>query len=193
MAEQANVGQMVTKEVVAGKPLVEVTDLRMEFLAKTGNVVALENTTLEIRNQEFLCIVGPSGCGKSTLLLLTAGLLQPTGGQLLIEGKPLDGPYTNAGIAFQTHELLEWRSVMENVMLPVEIRGLDKKVYGERARELIDTVGLTGFERSFPHQLSGGMRQRAALCRAMVCNLPLLLMDEPFGMIVGIVGVLYEI
>jgi len=146
-----------------------------------GSVVALDRIGLAIAEREFFSIVGPSGCGKSTLLLLTAGLLQPSAGTMAIEGVPVRGAYTNAGIAFQNHNLLEWRTVRRNVLLPLEIRGLKNDRFLARAAELLKLVGLEGFENHYPHQLSGGMRQRVALCRALVCDLPLLLMDEPFG------------
>ncbi len=158
-------------------PFIEARDLRMEFGART----ALDRVNLTVAEHEFCAIVGPSGCGKSTLLLLTAGLLRPSAGRILIRGEAVEGPYTNAGITFQNHNLLEWRTVLGNVELPLEIRGIRSQSFLARARELLATVGLGGFEQHYPHQLSGGMRQRAALCRALVCDLPLLLMDEPFG------------
>jgi NitT/TauT family transport system ATP-binding protein len=114
-------------------------------------------------------------------LLLTAGLLTQSSGAITIEGSPVRGAYTNAGIAFQHANLLDWRTVWRNVVLPLEIRGLKTDRFFARARELLKLVGLAGFENHYPHQLSGGMRQRVALCRALVCDLPLLLMDEPFG------------
>lgn len=159
------------------RPFIEARGLRMAF----GAAPALEAVDLKIREHEFFAIVGPSGCGKSTLLLLIAGLLRPSAGDLLIDGEPVRGAYTNAGIAFQNHNLLEWRTVLGNVELPLEIRGLRQEQFLARAQKLLTLVGLAGFEHHYPHQLSGGMRQRAALCRALVCDLPLLMMDEPFG------------
>ena len=153
----------------------------MIFDADAGRVEALKDVSIEIRREEFLAIVGPSGCGKSTLMLLVAGILAPSAGRLRVNGTALDGPYTDAGIAFQHHNLLEWRTVMNNVLLPLEIRGEKTAAALARARALIGQVGLEGFENHYPHQLSGGMCQRVALCRALVCGLPLLLMDEPFG------------
>ena len=146
-----------------------------------GSTLALDNVDLNVREHEFFAIVGPSGCGKSTLLLLAAGLLTPSSGMVLIEGRPVHGAYTSAGIAFQNHNLLEWRTVLSNVLLPLEIRRIATERYLARARDLLRVVGLDGFEDHYPHQLSGGMRQRAAICRALVCDLPLLLLDEPFG------------
>jgi len=159
------------------KPFIEARGVRMNF----GSTLALENIDLTVREHEFFTIVGPSGCGKSTLLLLTAGLLKPSAGTLLMEGRSVRGAYTNAGIAFQHHNLLEWRSVIRNVLLPLEIRRIETEQYLARAKDLLSLVGLAGFEDHYPHQLSGGMRQRAAICRALVCDLPLLLLDEPFG------------
>jgi NitT/TauT family transport system ATP-binding protein len=159
------------------RPFIEARDIGMEF----GAVAALDRVSLTIAEAEFFAIVGPSGCGKSTLLLLTAGLLRPSVGTLLIQGEPVRGPYTNAGITFQNHNLLDWRTVLRNVELPLEIRGIRNEKFLARARALLGLVGLAGFEDHYPHQLSGGMRQRVALCRALVCDLPLLLMDEPFG------------
>lgn len=143
--------------------------------------VALENTDFEIRQGEFFVVVGPSGCGKTTLMNLIAGLLLPSAGRLEIAGEEIRGPYTAAGVAFQHHNLLEWRTVLDNVLLPLEIRHLKDAKFLQRAHELLELVGLQDFERHYPHELSGGMRQRTALCRALVCDLPLLLMDEPFG------------
>ncbi len=161
----------------ASRPFIEARGVRMSF----GSTQALDKIDLTIREHEFFTIVGPSGCGKSTLLLLAAGLLQPTEGVIAIDGRPIHAAYTNAGIAFQHHNLLEWRSILGNVLLPLEIRHMETAPFLARARDLLNLVGLAGFENHFPHQLSGGMRQRAALCRALVCDLPLLLMDEPFG------------
>jgi NitT/TauT family transport system ATP-binding protein len=153
----------------------------MEFPSLSGPVLALDDLRLQVHRKEFFSIVGPSGCGKSTLLLLVSGLLRPSAGQLLVGGRELNGPYTDAAIVFQQDNLLEWRTILSNVLLPAEIRRLDLEPYRLRARELLASVGLQRFEDSYPYQLSGGMRQRAALCRALICDLPLLLMDEPFG------------
>jgi NitT/TauT family transport system ATP-binding protein len=161
--------------------LVSAAAVRMEYRSRAGGVLALDDVTFAVRRHEFLSIVGPSGCGKTTLLLLAAGLLTPSAGELRIDGRRLDGPYTDAAIVFQHDNLLEWRTVLDNVLLPAEIRRLDLAPYRHRARELLARVGLAGFERSYPHQLSGGMRQRTALCRALIHDLPLLLMDEPFA------------
>ncbi len=166
-----------SKELMAAKPFIEARGVQMNF----GDMRALETIDLTIREHEFFTILGPSGCGKSTFLLLVAGLLQPSAGTLSIDGRRVQGAYTNAGIAFQNHNLLEWRTVLQNVLLPLEIRRIQTEPFLTRAKDLLKLVGLDGFEGHYPHQLSGGMRQRAALCRALVCDLPLILMDEPFG------------
>ena len=165
----------------ADSALIEIDKVRMEFAPKSGRVLALDDVSLQIRPHEFVSLLGPSGCGKSTLLLLIAGLLYPTGGEVRIRSKKLTSPFIDAAIVFQHDNLLEWRRIIDNVMLPVELRRLVYKKYSGHARELLETVGLQGFERAYPHELSGGMRQRVALCRALVCDVPVLLMDEPFG------------
>jgi NitT/TauT family transport system ATP-binding protein len=166
---------------VSEHPFIAIRELRMAFGGAEKSVLALDGVTLTVREREFFSIVGPSGCGKSTLLLLIAGLLTPTAGDLLVRGHSLTGPYTEAAVVFQQDNLLEWRTVLANVVLPAEIRGLPLDTYRQRALDLLERVGLRGFEHCYSHQLSGGMRQRAALCRALLCDLPLLLMDEPFG------------
>lgn len=144
-------------------------------------VQAIDDVSLTCDPGEFLAILGPSGCGKSTILLLVAGLVPLTGGTISIGGTVVSKPYTNLGMVFQEAVLLDWRKVMSNVLLQVEMRGLDKKAFRPRAQQLIDLVGLTGFEDSYPFELSGGMRQRVSICRALLHDPPLLLMDEPFG------------
>ena len=144
-------------------------------------VQAIDDVSLSCKPGEFLAVLGPSGCGKSTILLLVAGLVPLTGGTISIGGTAVSKPYTNLGMVFQEAVLLDWRKVMSNVLLQVEMRGLDKKAYRPRAQQLIDLVGLTGFENSYPFELSGGMRQRVSICRALLHDPPLLLMDEPFG------------
>ena len=134
-----------------------------------------------MRGGEFLSIVGPSGCGKSTLAMLIAGLMRPTSGVIAVDGRAVSRPQTELGIVFQNAVLLAWRSALDNVLLQVEMRGLAARQYRDRAMELLRSVGLDGFERRLPHELSGGMRQRVAICRALIHDPPLLLMDEPFG------------
>jgi NitT/TauT family transport system ATP-binding protein len=149
--------------------------------AKSGAVHALDEISLTFGSGEFVSIVGPSGCGKSTLLMLLSGLIAVSSGNIKVAGRTVDGPVHEAGIVFQRDVLLEWRSVLSNVMLPIEIKGLDQKAYQKKALELLHSVGLAGFEDKYPSELSGGMRQRVAICRALVQSPGLLLMDEPFG------------
>jgi NitT/TauT family transport system ATP-binding protein len=136
---------------------------------------------MDVDDGEFIAIVGPSGCGKSTLLLMIAGLMPPTSGSITIGKTLITRPYTGLGMVFQDHVLLDWRDVLGNLMLQIEMRHLDTRQYLGRARELLSLVGLSEFEGARPFQLSGGMKQRVAICRALIHDPPLLLMDEPFG------------
>ncbi|MBL8380245.1 MAG: ABC transporter ATP-binding protein [Burkholderiales bacterium] len=151
------------------------------YPSKAGPVEACGDINLAIRRSEFVAVVGPSGCGKTTILKMIAGLQPYTAGSIQIDGRRVDGPHTDLGIVFQDAILLDWRSVLENVMLQVDIRKLDRAAYLPVARHLLDITGLKGFENHKPFELSGGMRQRASICRALVHDPPLLLMDEPFG------------
>jgi NitT/TauT family transport system ATP-binding protein len=144
-------------------------------------VTALEAVSLEIRADEFLTIVGPSGCGKSTLLKVVGGLLAPSGGRIHVRGRPLDGPSPDVGMVFQSPVLLPWRTVLDNILFPIEILRRPRRQYRAEAERLIALVGLEGFERSVPRELSGGMQQRVSICRALIHDPSLLLMDEPFG------------
>lgn len=151
------------------------------YQTSSGPIPALDDINLSIEAGEFISIVGPSGCGKSTLLSLSSGLDFPTSGVVRLAGKPVTRPVTELGIVFQTDVLLDWRRVMENVLIQPEMRGLDRAAYEQKARKLLANVGLAGFERKYPYELSGGMRQRVSICRALIHDPPLLLMDEPFG------------
>ena len=142
---------------------------------------ALERIDLDVREGEFLAIVGPSGCGKSTLLRIVAGLQLATAGEVRVDGRAVRAPQTNLGIVFQNPVLLDWRSALDNVLVQVELRGLDPRLFRERAIGLLHQVGLADFVDRLPHELSGGMRQRVAIARALIHDAPLLLMDEPFG------------
>jgi NitT/TauT family transport system ATP-binding protein len=144
-------------------------------------VVALQEVSLRVEPGEFVSLVGPSGCGKSTLLKIVAGLLRPTEGAVSLLGHEVDQPQRNIGYVFQRAALLEWRSARKNILLQAEIRRMPKDEARRRADELIEMVGLTGFEDALPHELSGGMQQRVSLCRALLHSPPVLLMDEPFG------------
>jgi NitT/TauT family transport system ATP-binding protein len=151
------------------------------FNSKRGNIRALANIDLDIRAGEFLSLLGPSGCGKSTLLRCLAGLDQISSGEVLMREKPLDGAPDDMGIVFQRDLLLDWRTVLENVYLPLEFRRKATKPFREAALNLLETFGLRRFAHRYPWELSGGMRQRAAICRALLDDPALLLMDEPFG------------
>jgi NitT/TauT family transport system ATP-binding protein len=142
---------------------------------------ALDRVDLEIHESEFVAIVGPSGCGKSTLLRMIAGLLPPSDGEVRIAGRAVAGPQTNLGIVFQSPVLLEWRTALDNVLVQIELRGLDPAAYRDRALALLQQMGLSEFTDRHPYELSGGMRQRVAIARALIHDAPLLLMDEPFG------------
>jgi NitT/TauT family transport system ATP-binding protein len=144
-------------------------------------IVALENVSYTIRQGELISLLGPSGRGKTTLLRIIAGLTRASSGRVEIRGRLVDAPQEDFGFVFQTPNLLPWRTVLGNVLFPMEIAGRNDQRARARAMELLDLVGLTGFAKNRPHQLSGGMKQRVALCRALVPQPSLLLMDEPFG------------
>jgi len=161
--------------------MIEISGVNKWFATKDGTVTALENIDLEVGKGDFVSVVGPSGCGKSTLMMCVAGLMPPSAGRIAIDNRPVAGPVTDVGIVFQDALLLDWRNVLDNVLFQIEMRDLSKADYIDRARALLKQVGLSGFENKHPWELSGGMRQRVALCRALVHDPPLLLMDEPFG------------
>ncbi|MFC6878888.1 MULTISPECIES: ABC transporter ATP-binding protein [Actinomadura] len=165
----------------AAAPYVEFDAFTKSFDTGGGVVTAVSEMSFELERGEFLAIVGPSGCGKSTLLMALAGLTQPTSGQVRVGGEAVLKPYTDLGIVFQSAELLPWRTALQNVLLQAEIRKAPKAESDARARELLARVGLKGFEGRYPDELSGGMRQRVALCRALLHDPEILVMDEPFG------------
>ena len=149
-------------------------------------VRAVEEVTLEITHGEFIAVVGPSGCGKSSLMKLVSGLHPPASGTLTFEGRPISGPLQSVGMAFQNSNLLPWRNALENVLLPLEIvepyrRDFSKQKYAAKARALLESVGLAGFTDKHPWELSGGMQQRTSICRALIHEPEVLLLDEPFG------------
>jgi len=146
-----------------------------------GEIAALADVSLQVSRNEFVALVGPSGCGKSTLLRLVAGLIRPSAGRVAIDGEAIEGPRADTGIVFQAPTLLPWATVMDNVLFPLRMMRRMRPDSRERARELLDLVGLAGFEERHPRELSGGMQQRAAICRALIHDPEILLMDEPFG------------
>lgn len=163
-------------------PLVAAHHLSHTFHdAPSGPTPALRNVSLSARQGEFVVIVGPSGCGKSTLLRILGGLLKPGEGRVEFQGHPLTAPQADIGFVFQRSSLMPWRAVLQNVVLPLEIQGMPRREAEAQAREWIRLVGLAGFERNYPRQLSGGMQQRVALARALVHDPEVLLLDEPFG------------
>jgi NitT/TauT family transport system ATP-binding protein len=147
----------------------------------SDDIHALERIDLTMAQGSFVAVVGPSGCGKSTLLSLLAGLTPVTAGQIFIDGEEVRKPHPKVGVVFQSDLLLYWRTVLDNILLPAEIKRRNRAEYTERAKRLLDQVGLAGFDRKMPSELSGGMRQRVAICRALIQEPGLLLMDEPFG------------
>jgi NitT/TauT family transport system ATP-binding protein len=153
----------------------------MVYATASGRVEALRDIAFGVGRGEFVALVGPSGCGKSTLLRVVAGLRPPTSGEARVDGRAVTQPLAEVGMVFQAPVLLKWRRVIDNVLLPAELAGRDPGPYRQRAHDLLRLVGLADFAEKFPRELSGGMQQRASLCRALLLDPPLLLMDEPFG------------
>jgi NitT/TauT family transport system ATP-binding protein len=162
-------------------PYVQISGAGKVYPSPRGAVTALADINLDIRPGEFLSIVGPSGCGKSTLLKCVAGLEPVSRGTLTVKNEPVSGPPEKLGVVFQRDVLLDWRTILDNVLLNAEFLGYKRADYKDRAIELLRRFGLAGFEDRHPWELSGGMRQRASICRALLCEPELLLMDEPFG------------
>ena len=164
------------------RPVVlEVKNLCKEFESRDGTVTALQDINFKTHQREFICVIGPSGCGKSTLIRILAGLETPTAGEMLLDGRPVSGPGPDRGMVFQGYTLFPWRTVRQNVMFGLEVAGRSRAHAEEEARHWIDLVGLSKFEKAYPHQLSGGMKQRVAIARALANQPRILLMDEPFG------------
>ena len=161
--------------------LIEIENVGMTYQADSGPVEALRDVSLSIREGEFVALVGPSGCGKSTLMRAIAGLRPVTSGRIMVDGTHVQGPISQVGMVFQAALLLKWRSIVDNVLLPVELAGGNPKQYRERALQLLQMVGLGDFANKRPKELSGGMQQRVAMCRALIMDPKILLMDEPFG------------
>ncbi len=163
-------------------PLAAIAHLGKRYPSRDGDeVVALDDISLDIAEGAFITVVGPSGCGKSTLLHILAGVLQRTTGEVKLRGQPIDGPRRDVGTVFQEPLLLPWRTVLENVQLPIEVHHLPVAQYRAKALELLELTGLAAFAGKYPHELSGGMQQRVSIVRSLVHDPAILLMDEPFG------------
>ena len=163
------------------EPFIRLQNLNKIYRTKNGSVEAVVDVNLDIKKSEFVAIVGPSGCGKTTILKMLAGLVPYTSGSITIDGKRVEKPQTDVGIVFQDSIMLDWRDVLSNVMIQVDIRKMERAKFQPVAMDLLHKTGLDGFEKKKPYELSGGMRQRVSICRALVHDPPLLLMDEPFG------------
>lgn len=168
--------------------MIKLDDVALAYAGRTGPVLALDGTSIDVSRGEFAAVVGPSGCGKSTLMKLVTGLVKPTRGSVEVAGAPVHGPVKLAGMAFQNANMLPWRTVLENILLPLEIVEpyrsqfrSKKDEFVARAEKLLATVGLGGFGNRFPWELSGGMQQRASLCRSLIHEPQLLMLDEPFA------------
>jgi NitT/TauT family transport system ATP-binding protein len=153
----------------------------MTYDTASGPVEALRDIDLSVLQGEFISLVGPSGCGKSTLLRVVAGLRDRSGGTIMVDGQKVTRPIPNVGMVFQAAVLLKWRTILDNVLLPAELSGLNPRKYRDRAMQLLELTGLKDFAHKLPRELSGGMQQRAAICRGLLLDPQLLLMDEPFG------------
>src|SRR5438132_836046 len=161
--------------------VIAVKELSKRYSSRDGSVHALQEINFKVSEGEFIAVVGPSGCGKSTLLKILAGLLPPSKGAARLRGTPITGPRRDIGVVFQSPVLLPWRSVLDNVLLPVDVQRLGRDGHLKVAMDLLNLVGLDGFERRYPWELSGGMQQRVAITRALIHDPAMLLMDEPFG------------
>jgi NitT/TauT family transport system ATP-binding protein len=161
--------------------MIRLSGVSRTFDGRSGRVEALRGIDLDVAEGEFVAVLGRSGCGKSTLLRMIAGLLPATAGEITVGGTPIGRPRRDIAMLFQRPALLPWRSVLDNVLLPVEIFGWQRARHRDRARELLDLAGLGGFEKRLPHELSGGMQQRVALCRSLIGEPRVMLMDEPFS------------
>jgi NitT/TauT family transport system ATP-binding protein len=161
--------------------VVQLSNVRQLYFSDEGEIEAIHDISLAVHEGEFVSIVGQSGCGKSTLLSIVAGLITPTSGDVRVKNIPVQGPSRRTGYMLQQDTLFEWRTIFDNVMLGPEIQGLDREQSRSRAQDLLDRYGLADFKRKFPRQLSGGMRQRAALARTMCTEPEILLLDEPFS------------
>jgi NitT/TauT family transport system ATP-binding protein len=160
---------------------IAIQGISKHYLTRDGHIAALEGISFTVGEGEFVAVVGPSGCGKSTLLKLLAGLMPPSSGEAFLHGSPITGPRRDIGVVFQSPVLFPWRTVLENVLLPIDVQGLGRQRHVQAATDLLALVGLKEFARRYPWELSGGMQQRVAITRALIHGPALLLMDEPFG------------
>ncbi|CAM5191938.1 NitT/TauT family transport system ATP-binding protein OS=Bosea thiooxidans OX=53254 GN=SAMN05660750_02936 PE=4 SV=1 [Bosea thiooxidans] len=185
--EHDGVGDRMTA-VTTAPPLVELRQVSLAYGSGPSRLQALEDATFSIAKGEFIAVVGPSGCGKSTLMKLVTGLLPPSGGEVRVHGQVVKGPIRGVGMAFQAPTLMPWRTTLDNILLPLEVVEPHKRrfrsnkaEYIARGEALLASVGLGGFGQKYPWQLSGGMQQRSSLCRALVHEPDILMLDEPFG------------
>lgn len=162
--------------------MIELRNVSKQYKTHVGGLTdALHNINLDVKDGEFVSLIGPSGCGKTTLLKILAGLEDDYEGTAVLNGNPVTKPSSDIGMVFQDPTLLPWRTILSNILLPIELRRLDKEFYVEKALELMNMMGLKGFDDKYPRELSGGMRQRASICRALIHDPKVLLMDEPFA------------
>ncbi|UVI29050.1 ABC transporter ATP-binding protein [Paenibacillus spongiae] len=173
--------QLENVPVAAGAPKIEIKGLSKVYKGRNGDVTALQNTDLTIRQNEFVCVVGPSGCGKTTLLNIIAGLEDATSGSVRVDGQDVRGPGKERGVVFQQYALFPWKTVLKNVEFGLKLRGMGKTERKEIAEKYLNLVGLKDFAHAYPKELSGGMKQRVAIARAYAVQPEVLLMDEPFG------------
>jgi len=169
------------QKIYARPVVLQLRDLEKSFRAGARQQTVFQNINVDVHRREFICIIGPSGCGKSTLIRIVAGLDEQTSGQVLLDGNPVSGPGPDRGMVFQGYTLFPWRTVRENVMFGLQMRGKENSEALAEARQWLEMVGLSKFEHSFPHELSGGMKQRVAIARALANEPRILIMDEPFG------------
>jgi len=168
-------------QAASGAEMLVVDDIAMRFHTNDGDVTALDNVSFTVSPSEFLAIIGPSGCGKSTLFNIIGGLLRTYDGKVTVAGETVSGPHPAIGMVFQEESTFPWRNVVDNVAFPLEIAGVPKRERIERARHFVSMVGLNGFEKRYPAELSGGMRQRVSMARTLASEPKILLMDEPFA------------
>jgi NitT/TauT family transport system ATP-binding protein len=177
----ASTSSRVTPLTQASSVILVADSLDMRFATPEGDVTALDNVSFDVASGEFLAVIGPSGCGKSTLFNIIGGLLTGYGGRVTVGGETISGPHRSIGMVFQEESTFPWRNVVDNVAFPLEIAGVPRRERIERARHFVSMVGLDGFEKRYPSELSGGMRQRVSMARTLASEPKILLMDEPFA------------